>query len=157
MCDALFGKTQSVAQFVLKLGHAVVVEHMERNSTKIFLASACTLLILSFGYRAGFGLFVKPISDINRWGRKVIFLSLALQNLVWGVVAVVAGGLADRFGNSKVIIAGTLFYASGIWLMAGVDSPWLLHSSAGLLVGAGVAGTSFGIVLPAMARAVARL
>lgn len=144
-----------MAQFVLKLGHAVVVEHMERNSTNVILASACTLLILSFGYRAGFGLFVKPISDINGWGRDVISLSLALQNLVWGVVAVVAGGLADRFGNSKVIIAGTLFYGSGIWLMAGVDSPWLLHSSAGLLVGAGVAGTSFGIVLPAMARAVA--
>ena len=103
MRDALTGKTESVAQFVLKLGHAVVVEHMERNSTKIILASACTLLILSFGYRGGFGLFVKPISDINRWGRKVIFLSLALQNLVWGVVAVVAGGLA---GEARVEVLG---------------------------------------------------
>ncbi len=81
-------------------------------------------------------------------------MALAIQNLFWGIVAVFAGGLADRYGNVKVIFAGTILYSLGMVIMAGVDSVWVLHSSAGLLVGAGIAGTSFGIVLPAMARAV---
>lgn len=118
------------------------------------IVSSCLLLLLSFGYRSGFGLFVKPISDANNWGREVISMALAIQNLFWGVVSVFAGGLADRFGNVKVVVGGTILYALGMALMAGVDSPWLLHTSAGVLVGSGIAGTAFGIVLPAMARAV---
>lgn len=120
----------------------------------LLIISACLLLLLSFGYRSSFGLFVKPITELNGWGREVISMALAIQNLFWGVVAVFAGGLADRFGNIKVVLAGTLLYAAGMAIMAGVESQWVLHSSAGLLVGAGVAGTSFGIVLPALARAV---
>ena len=89
------------------------------------LVSGCLLLMLSFGYRAGFGLFMQPMSEANGWGRDVLSLALAVQNLAWGVIAVFAGGIADRYGTT-----------------------------AGLLVGAGIAGTSFGIVLPAFARAV---
>ena len=126
----------------------------QNGSTYFLIVSACLLLLLSFGYRSSFGLFVKPITEANGWGREVISMALAIQNLFWGIVAVFAGGLADRFGNVKVVVAGTLFYALGMVMMAGVDSQWVLHSSAGILVGAGIAGTSFGIVLPAMARAV---
>jgi predicted MFS family arabinose efflux permease len=128
---------------------------LHRNGVGVFLiGTACLLLLMSFGYRSGFGLFVKPITEANGWGREVISLALAIQNLLWGIVSVFAGGLADRFGNVKVIVVSTILYALGMFLMAGVDSPWMLHASAGVLVGAGVAGTSFGIVLPAMARAV---
>jgi MFS family permease len=125
-----------------------------QDYSRLLILSACLLLLLSFGYRSGFGLFVKPITEANGWGREVISVALAVQNLCWGIVAVFAGGLADRFGNAKVIVAGTVLYALGMQLMSGVDNPWLLNVSTGLLVGAGVAGTSFGIVLPAMARAV---
>ena len=125
-----------------------------QKSSWFLIATACLLLLMSFGYRSSFGLFVYPITDATGWGREVISVALAIQNLVWGIVAVFAGGLADRFGNVKVIVAGSILYALGMVLMSGVDSPWLLNTSAGLLVGAGIAGTSFGIVLPAMARAV---
>lgn len=118
------------------------------------LISACLLLLLSFGYRAGFGLFLKPMSEANGWGRDVFSLALAIQNLAWGVIAVFAGGLADRFGNLPVIIFGAVCYAAGVYGMSLAGSQMELVSTAGLLVGAGIAGTSFGIVLPAMARAV---
>jgi MFS family permease len=124
------------------------------GSSAFLITTACLLLLLSFGYRSGFGLFVKPISEANGWGREVISIALAIQNLFWGIFAVFAGGLADRFGNVKVVVAGTAVYALGMALMSNVDSPWLLHTSAGILVGAGIGGTSFGIVLSAMARAV---
>lgn len=120
----------------------------------LIILSACLLLLLSFGYRSSFGLFVKPITEANGWGREVISMALAVQNLFWGIVAVFAGGIADRFGNVKVIIVGTVLYALGMLLMASVETPLMLNASAGLLVGSGVAGTSFGIILPAMARAV---
>lgn len=118
------------------------------------LIAGCLILMLAFGFRASFGLFVQPISAVNDWGRDVIGLALAIQNLAWGIIAVLAGGLADRFGNTRVIVVGAVLYAVGLWLTAGVDSVWSLQMGAGLLVGAGIAGTGFGIVLPLMAKAV---
>lgn len=118
------------------------------------IISACVLVMLSFGYRSGFGLYVKPLAEANSWGRDTIGFALAIQNLVWGIVAVFAGGLADRFGNIKVICVAALLYALGLGLTPHVTEPWMLNGAAGMLVGAGVAGTSFGIILPALARAV---
>ncbi|WP_129140901.1 MFS transporter [Modicisalibacter coralii] len=119
------------------------------------IVSGCLLLMLSFGLRSSFGLFVEPIQAFTGWGRDIIGLALAIQNLAWGVVAVLAGGLADRFGHAKVLIAGAALYALGIWMTADVAAIWVLNGGTGFLVGAGVAGTAFGIVLPAMAGAVA--
>ena len=118
------------------------------------IISGCLLLLLSFGYRAGFGLFMQPMSEANGWGRDVLSLALAVQNLFWGIVAVFAGGIADKYGNTIVLVAGTVCYAIGMWGMAYSTTEFGIVSTAGLLVGAGIAGTSFGIVLPAFARAV---
>jgi len=118
------------------------------------LISGCLLLLLSFGYRAGFGLFMQPMSEARGWGRDVLSLALAIQNLSWGVIAVFAGGLADRYGNMRVLLAGVIFYAAGMWGMAQSATELQIISTTGLLVGAGIAGTSFGIVLPAFTRAV---
>ncbi|GAB2778961.1 MFS transporter [Halomonas shantousis] len=118
------------------------------------LLSACTLLMLSFGFRSSFGLFVQPLNEANGWGRDIVGLALAIQNLAWGAIAILAGGLADRFGTVRVIVGGAVLYALGLWMTADVSQIWALHVGAGLLVGAGVAGTAFGIVLPAMTRAV---
>lgn len=70
-----------------------------KASSAFLIATGCLLLLLSFGYRSGFGLFVKPISDANGRGREIISMALANQNLFWGIVAFFAGGLADRFGK----------------------------------------------------------
>ncbi len=118
------------------------------------LISACLLLMLSFGYRAGFGLFMQPMSAAHGWGRDVLSMALAIQNLSWGVIAVLAGGLADRFGNLKVLLAGVACYAAGMAGMAYAASAGALIATAGIMVGAGIAGTAFGIVLPALVRAV---
>ncbi len=120
----------------------------------ILLISACLLLTFSFGIRSSFGLFVKPLSEANNWGRDTIATALALQNLSWGIVAVFAGGLADKFGNVKVIIASAIIYALGVFYMSYADTALLLNTTTGIFIGAGIAGTSFGIILPAMARAV---
>ena len=127
------------------------------SSTRTYLplvVCGCLLLMLSFGYRAGFGLFMQPMSEARGWGRDVLAMALAIQNLAWGVCAVIAGGLSDRYGNLKVILGGVALYAIGMWGMAYSTTPLSINSTAGLLVGAGVSGTSFGIVLPSLVKAV---
>lgn len=123
-------------------------------ATKILILSGCLLLMMSFGFRSSFGLFVKPMSEFHGWGRDTIATALAIQNLSWGIIAVFAGGLADRFGNLRIILAAVGMYAVGILWMAFAADGFALNASAGILVGAGVAGTSFGIVIPALMRAV---
>lgn len=95
-----------------------------------------------------------PMSEARGWGRDVLAMALAIQNLMWGVSAIVAGGLADRYGNLKVLLGGACCYAFGMLAMSISTTEVQIISSAGLLVGAGVAGTSFGVVLPSIARAV---
>lgn len=118
------------------------------------LVSACLLLMLSFGYRAGFGLFVQPMSEAHEWGRDVMSMALAIQNLTWGIVAVFAGGIADKYGNLRVLLVGAVCYALGMVGMAYASTETAIVATAGLLVGSGISGTAFGIVLPALARAV---
>lgn len=118
------------------------------------LVGACTMLMLSFGYRAGFGLFMQPMSEAREWGRDVLAMALAIQNLAWGVCAVVVGGIADRYGSTKVMLAAISLYAAGIFTMAYSTTELQIISTAGLMVGAGVAGTSFGIMLPTIAKVV---
>lgn len=119
----------------------------------LVITSACSLLLLSFGYRSSFGLFVGDVLG-HYPGREIISLALAIQNLTWGIVAVFAGGIADRFGSTKVIVGASLLYGLGVWITAGVETIWMLNLGMGILVGSGIAGTAFGIVLPAMVRAV---
>lgn len=116
---------------------------------------ACLLLLINFGLRASMGFFMKPLSAEYGYGREVFAFALALQNLFWGLCQPVAGAVADRFGSVKTIIAGALFYALGLYITSVADNPLLLHTGAGLLIGMGVAGSGFGIVLPALARMVA--
>jgi len=112
------------------------------------------MLVLSFGFRAGFGLFMQPMSEAREWGRDVLAMALAVQNLAWGIFAVIVGGIADRFGNVKVMLVAVALYATGIFTMAFSTTELQVVSTAGLLVGAGIAGTSFGIILPTIAKVV---
>lgn len=120
----------------------------------LVVACGCLIGIITFGARAGFGLFLKPISlDLN-WGREIFALSIAIQNLVWGAFQPLAGMLADKYGSGRVIAAGVVIYAGGVALMAYSTEPWQMHMTAGLLVGLGTAFSSFMIVMATLARRV---
>ncbi len=120
----------------------------------VILVAACLIGVITFGVRTGFGLFLEPISSTFGWGREVCAFSLALQNLLWGLGQPFAGMIADRFGSGRVLAAGGVLYAAGVALMAVSSTPTEMHLSAGVLVGLGLAGASFAIVLAAVARVV---
>ena len=120
----------------------------------VIVFCGCLIGVISFGARAGFGLFLTPISTEFQWGREVFALSIAIQNLVWGVGQPFAGMLADKYGSGRVIAVGAVIYAGGVALMAYSSEPWQMHMTAGVLVGLGTAFASFMIVMATMARKV---
>jgi len=123
-----------------------------RTSGWILLGSAL-ILALSLGTRHGFGLFLPPMSAQFGWGREVFAFAIALQNLIWGLAQPFTGALADRFGAARVVLVGGILYAAGLMLMSMADSPASLSLSAGLLIGIGLSGTTFSIILGVVGRA----
>jgi MFS family permease len=118
------------------------------------LVAGCIVAIVNFGVRSTFGLFTAPITEFHQWPRETYSLAIALQNLLWGIMTPVAGALADKYGSARVLIAGAVIYAIGIVTMNYADAPLMMHFGAGLLVGTGVALSSFSIVMAALGRIV---
>ncbi|MDH3637014.1 MAG: MFS transporter [Gammaproteobacteria bacterium] len=112
------------------------------------------VLALGLGVRQTFGLFLYPISVDLGLTRESFGLAIAMQNLIWGIAQPFAGLVADRYGGTRVIVIGGLLFAGGLLLMAGAKVSGDLYISLGMLVGLGLSGTTFAVVLGAVGRAV---
>jgi MFS family permease len=120
----------------------------------VTVLGGCLIAMLAFGPRSALGFFLTPLSAANGWGRDVFALAIATQSLLYGAAQPFAGALADRFGAQRVIVAGALLYALGIFLMAQASTPAMLYLSAGALVGFGLSGCSFNLVITSIAKVV---
>jgi MFS family permease len=120
----------------------------------VVVLCGCLIATLTFGPRSSLGLFLTPLSQANNWGRDVFALALALQNLLWGIGQPFAGAIADRFGTVRVLSVGAALYGLGLAVMAYASTPGVLHLSAGVLIGFGLSGCSFNIVLAAFGKLV---
>jgi len=120
----------------------------------VIVTCGCLIALITFGTRAGFGLFLAPMSETFGWGREVFAVAIGIQNLMWGIGQPVAGAIADRYGTLRVLVGGALVYIAGFYLMAVSSDPLSLHVSAGFLIGVGGAGASFGLVMAAVGRMV---
>jgi MFS family permease len=125
-----------------------------RLNPSVVLACGALILMLSFGARAGMGLYLLPLSAEYGWGREIFSFAMAIQNLVWGALGPFAGGIADRYGAGRVVVVAGLVYVLGLVGMALVDTPLLMYVNSGFLIGLGLAGTSFAIVFAVIARTV---
>jgi MFS family permease len=131
---------------------------MEKASWRtplVVLVAGCVIMAISFGIRAGFGLFLQPMSQEYGWGREVFSLAMALQNLMWGVLGAFAGAAADRYGPGRVVAGGAICYILGLIGLAYIATPLLLHLNSAFLLGGALGGTSFGIILAIIGRTVA--
>jgi MFS family permease len=108
--------------------------------------------MLGFGPRSGMGFLLTPMSSAHSWGRDVFALALAIQMLLWGAAQPFAGAIADRFGAALVLSVGAVLYALGLAAMAYAGTPAMLHLSAGVMIGFGLAGSSFTVVIGAFGK-----
>jgi MFS family permease len=118
----------------------------------VVIGFGCLITLIAFGPRSTLGFFLTPMASANHWGRDVFAFAIALQNLLWGIGQPLGGMIADRFGTIKVVCAGALLYATGLVLMSHADSAPLLDGSAGVLIGFGLAGCSFPVILAAFGK-----
>ncbi|WP_296418105.1 MFS transporter [Pseudooctadecabacter sp.] len=116
------------------------------------LVAGCIIIMVSFAVRASFGVFQIPIADEFGWARAEFSLAIAIQNLAWGIGQPIFGALAERLTDRKAIIMGALIYAIGLVLSANSISP-IGHQTYAWLVGFGIAGTGFGVILAVVGRA----
>ncbi|MCI4441256.1 MFS transporter [Tibeticola sp.] len=125
--------------------------HRPLSMTQVLLCGAL-IVTLSMGVRHGFGLWLQPITQARDWSRESFALALAVQNLSWGLVGIVAGMLADRYGALRVLIAGALLYALGLWGMAQSTTPLGFALTTGVLIGAAQAGTTYAVIYGVIGR-----
>jgi MFS family permease len=118
----------------------------------VIIVCGCAIALLSFGPRSTLGFFIQPMSREFAWGRDVFSLAIAVQNLLWGLGQPLAGAIADRFGLLRVMIVGALLYAGGLLLMRYAATPLSLNLGAGVLIGFGLSGCSFNLVLSAFSK-----
>jgi predicted MFS family arabinose efflux permease len=120
----------------------------------LILVCASVVLILSFGIRTSFGIFLTPVTADLGIGRESFAFAIALQNLLWGASQPLAGAIADRYGSGRVVVVCALMYVLGLVLMASASNGVDLAVSAGLLIGFALSGTGFPVILAVVGRSV---
>lgn len=124
------------------------------HNAMLLMIGSSIVLALSLGIRHAFGLFLPPMSLEFGWGREVFAFAIAIQNLIWGLLQPFVGAFADRYGVKRTVCISAIAYALGLLLMAFASTPSALVLSAGLLIGFGLSGTSFAVLLSAVGRSV---
>ena len=118
----------------------------------MIVACGCLIAVISYGPRSSFGFFMRPMTTDNAWGRDVFAFSVALQTLIYGLVQPFSGAIADRFGTIRVIIVGALLYSTGIYMMAHASTPHELYLTSGVLIGFGLTGCSFNLIISSFGK-----
>lgn len=118
----------------------------------LILIAGCLILTLSMGVRHTAGLFLQPMTSDHGWSRETFSFAFALQNLVWGLASPFAGALADRHGAGRTVLGAAALYVVGLILMSQAGTPLAFDLSAGVLVGLGLSGTTFAVVMGVIGR-----
>ncbi len=120
----------------------------------VIVTCACLIILVGFGIRSTMGVFLVPITEQYDWGRSIFAFAAAVQNIVWGFSQPLFGAIADRYGSGRVIVVGGLCYVAGLGLMIFASTPLGFYFSNGALIGFGLSGTTFAIVLAVVSRSV---
>lgn len=116
------------------------------------LLVGCAIILVSFAIRASFGVFQIPIAEEFNWLRTEFSLAIAIQNLAWGIGQPIFGAIAEKIGDRRAIVIGAVVYALGLVMSANAVTPEA-HQAYAWLVGFGIAGTGFGVILAVVGRA----
>lgn len=135
--------------------HAAATQVAWWQQAWILVLAGGIVMGLALGVRHVQGLFFLPITMDRGWSRETFGLAMAIQNLTWGIAQPFTGMVADRYGSAKVVAAGLACYGAGLYLMIQADTTISFMLSAGVCIGIGLSGTTFGAVYGALSRLVA--
>ena len=121
------------------------------SMTQVLLCGAM-IVTLSMGIRHGFGLWLQPVTQEQGWTRQTFAFAIGIQNISWGIFGIFAGMVADKFGAFRVIVVGALLYAAGLAGMALATTPLMFTLTAGVLLGAAQAGTTYAVIYGVIGR-----
>ena len=132
-----------------------MIANADQGKVRLFtpvLAVGCIIVLVGFAIRASFGVFQIPIQEEYGWARAEFSLAIAIQNLAWGFGAPFFGAFAEKMGDRRAIVLGSILYALGLVLTTGADTALSIQLYE-VLVGFGIAGTGFGVILAVVGRA----
>ena len=121
------------------------------SMTQLLMCGAA-IVTLSMGIRHGFGLWLQPITQAQGWTRETFAFAIAIQNLSWGICGIFAGMLADKLGAFKVLLGGAVLYSLGLVGMALSPTGFMFTLTAGVLIGAAQAGTTYAVIYGIIGR-----
>ena len=127
---------------------------MRQSQFVLLMLVGGTIVAVSMGIRQSFGVFLLPVVTDLELTRTAFGLTIAIQNLIWGIAQPLAGILTDKYGSYRMLILSSLLYMAGLVLTAQTTSATGLHLSLGVIIGLAMSGTTFTVVLSAIGRLV---
>src|SRR5262245_36833438 len=118
----------------------------------VVVLSAGLIVGIAMGVRQVMGLYLPPMTRALGIGVEPFSTAMAVANLIWGIGAVGAGMIADRYGAGRVVVAGIVATVLGLYAMYAAQSSFDLMVS-GVLLGLGVSGTGITALVGAAGRA----
>lgn len=124
----------------------------DRSRSRLIFACCVGVVCITFGIRQGFGLFMRPITLDLGWTREALAATFATQVLMIGLLAPLAGALADRWSPGRTVMVGGVLFAGGILLMGHATTPGTMFVGGGLVTGAGLSACGLPLILSIVGR-----
>jgi predicted MFS family arabinose efflux permease len=105
---------------------------------------AWTALVVTFltlmataGFRSAPSVLIIPLEDAFGWSRSQVSTAIAINVLIYGIVAPFAAALMEKFTVRKVVMSALTFVAISAGATVFISQPWHLWLLWGLCVGVG--------------------
>jgi len=117
----------------------------------VILVASLGIQGIIWGIFNSFGVFFMPLQAEFGWSRAMISAAVSFSMLLHGLVAIIMGGLNDRFGPKLIMAICGLFFGLGHLLMSQLNAAWQLYLFFSVLVGIGISATDV-VLLSTIAR-----
>jgi MFS family permease len=104
------------------------------------VGAAFIIMMVAFGLYIVYGVFFNSFLEEFGWSRAVTSGAYSLSSLFSGLLAIVMGGLTDKFGPRLVVTFCGALLGVGYFLMSQVDAVWQLYLFFGVIIGTGMSG-----------------
>ena len=94
-------------------------------------------LMATAGFRSAPSVLIVPLEDAFQWSRSEISMAIAINVLLYGLIAPFAAALMERFTVRKVVMTALTFVALSAASTIFITQPWHLWVLWGICVGVG--------------------